>query len=202
MENRNLDSYRGTSGTIVYLTPDFDGPAANWFVQNTDATFSNYIDFGWQTRTVRLYGGMSMALEIEAKEVSVQGSGAAYIVTAMGSDSNPVTLKKEAGGGSGSADTGEVVTAATTSGSKHSVTKTKTISRPTVDAAAFFELPAAASATEYADYVVKDGKGIGGAHTITVTAAGGTIDGAASATITSNYGALVFVSDGTNYSIL
>ena len=108
MENRNLDSYRGTSGTIVYLTPGSDGPAANWFVQNTDSTFSNYIDFGWQTRTVRLYGGMSMALEIEAKEVSVQGSGAAYIVTAMGSDSNPVTLKKEAGGGGGSADTGEI----------------------------------------------------------------------------------------------
>ena len=203
MENRNLDSYRGTSGTIVYLTPDFDGPAANWFVQNTDATFSNYIDFGWQTRTVRLYGGMSMALEVEAKEVSVQGSGAAYIVTAMGSDSNPVTLKKEAGGGGGSADTGEIVTAATTSGSKHSLTMTKTISRPTVDAAAFFELPAAASATAYADYVVKDGKGIAGANTITVTVSGGgNIDGAASATITSNYGALVFVSDGTNWNIL
>ena len=103
----------------------------------------------------------------------------------------------------GSSDTGEVVEAATTSGSKHSVTKTKTISRPTVDAAAFFELPTAAAATAYADYVVKDGKGIAGANTITVTVSGGgNIDGAASATITGNYGALVFVSDGTNWNIL
>lgn len=48
--------------------------------------------------------------------------------------------------------------------------------------------------------VVKDGAGIAGTHNVTVQAAGGsTIDGAGSKVITSNYGAIVVFSDGTNY---
>ena len=48
--------------------------------------------------------------------------------------------------------------------------------------------------------VVKDGSGIAATHNITVNAGGGsTIDGAASATINTNYGSLLVYSDGTNY---
>ena len=106
------------------------------------------------------------------------------------------------GGGGASADTGEIVTAATTSGSKHALTMTKTISKPAADAPAFFELPAAASATAYADYIVKDGGGIAATHNITVSSAGGAIDGATAAVISANYGSLSFISDGTSWSIV
>ena len=98
---------------------------------------------------------------------------------------------------------GEIVSAATTSGAgAHSVTKNKTISNPSSAAAVFLQLPAASSVNDYTDYVIKDGKGDAGSNNITITTAGGTIDGSANTTISSNYGALVFTSDGTNWHII
>ena len=197
---RNYDSTAGTSGGAVTFTPDFDAPAKVWMLQNLSAVDTDVVTFSLVGKDYKVRGGRALKLSLVADSVTISGSGAAYLVRCADVPSAlDATLKASAG--SGSADTGEVVVAATTSGSKHSLTKTKTISRPTVDAAAFFELPAAATAG-FEDYIVKDGKGIGGAHTITISAAGGTIDGAASASITSNYGALVFVSDGTNWNIL
>ena len=47
--------------------------------------------------------------------------------------------------------------------------------------------------------IVKDEAGAAGSHTITITPASGTIDGAASKTITTNYGSLKVYSNGSNY---
>ena len=99
--------------------------------------------------------------------------------------------------------TGETVSAATTSGAgAHSITKNKTISNPSSAAAVFLQLPAATSLKEFSDYVVKDGKGDAGVNPITITSAGGSIDGATSIVINSNYGALVFASDGTDWYLI
>ena len=52
-------------------------------------------------------------------------------------------------------------------------------------------------------YTVKDGLGLASALApITITAAAGTIDGAATATINAPYGALTFVYNGTQWLIL
>jgi hypothetical protein len=48
-------------------------------------------------------------------------------------------------------------------------------------------------------YIVKDISGAASTNNITLTPASGLIDGAASASIASNYGALQIFSDGTNY---
>ena len=96
---------------------------------------------------------------------------------------------------------GEIVEDSTSSGSPHPITLTKTISNPTVSAAVYLQLPAASAATAYYDYIVKDGKGIGGTHSITITTAGGTIDGSTSYVISSNYGTIHFITDGTEWFI-
>lgn len=64
------------------------------------------------------------------------------------------------------------------------------------------QLPPAAVAGE--SFVVKDGGGSAGINAITVSiiSGGGTIDGAATAVINTNYGSLTFVSDGTNYYVI
>ena len=95
--------------------------------------------------------------------------------------------------------TGEIVTAETTSGSPHSITLTKTISNPSVAAAVYLQLPAASAATAYYDYVVKDAKGDAATNNITITSAGGTIDGSASHIISANYGTVHFITDGTEW---
>lgn len=52
-------------------------------------------------------------------------------------------------------------------------------------------------------YVIKDGTGTAGTNTLTIaTTSSQTIDGAASATITANYGRIVVYSDGTNWKTL
>ena len=94
---------------------------------------------------------------------------------------------------------GEIVTAATTSGSPHSITLTKTISNPTSAAAVYLRLPAASAAVAYQDYVVKDGKGDAATNNITITSAGGTIDGSTSYVISTNYGTVHFITDGTEW---
>ena len=95
----------------------------------------------------------------------------------------------------------EIVTAATTSGSPHAITKPRTLSKPTVSAEAFFQLPAATSVTPYYDYLIKDTKGIAATHNITITSAGGAIDGGTSHVLSSNYGMVFLFSDGTNWFI-
>jgi len=100
---------------------------------------------------------------------------------------------------SGPPHTGEIVTAATTSGSPHLITLAKTISNPSVAAAVFFQLPAASSVTPYHDYVVKDGKGDAGVNNITITSAGGTIDGGSNHVLSSNYSTVHLFSDGSNW---
>lgn len=53
--------------------------------------------------------------------------------------------------------------------------------------------------TANAQIVVKDISGAAETNTITVTSASGNVDGSASQTITSNYGSLAFIGDGTNW---
>ena len=95
--------------------------------------------------------------------------------------------------------TGEIITVATTSGSPHLISSAKTISNPSASAAVFFQLPAASSVKPYYDYVVKDGKGDAGSNNITITSAGGTIDGTTNHIISSNYGTVFIFSDGSNW---
>ena len=95
--------------------------------------------------------------------------------------------------------TGEIVTVATTSGSPLLISSAKTISNPSASAAVFFQLPAASSVKPYYDYVVKDGKGDAGSNNITITSAGGTIDGTTNHIISSNYGTVFIFSDGSNW---
>jgi len=51
-------------------------------------------------------------------------------------------------------------------------------------------------------FIVKDESGAAGTNNITINTAGGLIDGAASASLSNNYAALTFKSDGTNYYII
>lgn len=53
-----------------------------------------------------------------------------------------------------------------------------------------------------AQVIVKDISGAAETNTITVTSTSGNVDGAASQTITSNYGSLAFIADGTNWWVL
>lgn len=53
--------------------------------------------------------------------------------------------------------------------------------------------------TANSQIVVKDISGAAETNTITVTSASGNVDGSASQTITSNYGSLSFIADGTNW---
>lgn len=57
-------------------------------------------------------------------------------------------------------------------------------------------LPSPAKDTQV---VVKDISGAAESNTITVSSTSGNVDGSASQTITSNYGSLAFVGDGTNW---
>lgn len=107
--------------------------------------------------------------------------------------------RKAAAKETGPPHAGEIVTAETTSGSPHPITLTKTISNPSVAAAVYLQLPAASAATAYYDYVVKDAKGDAGTNNITITTAGGTIDGSASYVISANYGTVHFITDGTEW---
>jgi len=94
---------------------------------------------------------------------------------------------------------GEIVEDPTSSGSPHPITLTKTISNPSVAAAVYLQLPAASAAVAYQDYVVKDGKGDTATNNITITSAGGTIDGSTSYVISTNYGTVHFITDGTEW---
>jgi hypothetical protein len=107
--------------------------------------------------------------------------------------------RKAAAKETGPPHAGEIVTAETTSGSPHSITLTKTISNPTSAAAVYLQLPAVSAATAYYDYVVKDGKGDAATNNITITSAGGTIDGSTSYVISTNYGTVHFITDGTEW---
>ena len=94
---------------------------------------------------------------------------------------------------------GEIVIAATTSGSPHSIILTKTISNPSVAAAVYLRLPAVSAAVAYQDYVVKDGKGDAATNNITITSTAGTIDGSTSYVISTNYGTVHFITDGIEW---
>ncbi len=98
--------------------------------------------------------------------------------------------------------TGEVIEDPTSAGDQWSITKNKTISKPTSAAAVYFKLPAAAAVNDYTNYVVKDGKGDAATNNILITPVAGDIDGATTVTINANYGALVFTSDGTNWHLI
>lgn len=50
--------------------------------------------------------------------------------------------------------------------------------------------------------VVKDISGAAETNTITITSSSGNLDGSSSQTITSNYGTIAFIGDGTNWWIL
>ena len=198
---RNYDSTAGTSGGAVTFTPDFDAPAKVWMLQNLSAVDTDVVTFSLVGKDYKVRGGRALKLSLVADSVTISGSGAAYLVRCADVPSAlDATLKASAGGG-GSADTGAIVTAATTSGSPHDITKNKTESAPTVAAAAFFRLPNAASVTAWADeYTICDGDNIAGTHPITITSAGGTIGKTAtSTTIVSGEGSKTFYSNGTNW---
>ena len=199
MANRNLYTSGVVSLNANSATVSFSSAAESLYIYNRDA--ANDITCTIEGAVVTVGPGYCKKADCVTSSVSVACAATALVEVYAFEDAEALFDFKPAGGGA--ADTGEVVESATTAGSPHSVTETKTISRPTVPAAAFFQLPAAGSATTYADYIVKDGAGIAGSgHPITVTAAGGTIDGAASDSISSDYGAKVYVSDGTNWNVI
>ena len=68
----------------------------------------------------------------------------------------------------------------------------------TTSSAFTITLPAASSC-KGREYVVQDSAGQAGVNNITVGATAGTINGAATKVISTAYGALVFVSDGSNW---
>jgi len=94
---------------------------------------------------------------------------------------------------------GEIVEDETSSENPHPITLTKTISNPTSAAAVYLRLPAASAAVAYQDYVVKDGKGDAATNNIIITSTAGTIDGTTSYTISTNYGTVHFITDGTEW---
>lgn len=67
----------------------------------------------------------------------------------------------------------------------------------TVGAATAVSIPG--GATRGTIFVIKDGKGDSGTNNITITPTSGTIDGAGSLVISTNFGAARLVSDGVNY---
>ena len=112
-----------------------------------------------------------------------------------------VTHDMGSGGGGAAARTGETVTAATTSGSRHTITKNVTISSPSVAASRFFSLPSPGSATAYDIYELKDGSLNAGTYSIDVNTASGTIDGGSSIVVNVDGAALKFFTDGTNWFV-
>lgn len=114
-------------------------------------------------------------------------------------------MLRAGGGGSGSfgsggspALTGRIVTAAgavTMTAADGIVEVNKTVGAATV-----VNLPA--TPTSFQIQYVKDGKGDAGTNNLTLTPASGTIDGAATLVIGSNYGACGFYWDGTNYMVV
>lgn len=69
-------------------------------------------------------------------------------------------------------------------------------------AAATITIANAANLSAGEKIVIKDTSGAASTNNITVSPAGGTIDGAATAVINTNYGTLTLISDGTNYFIV
>jgi hypothetical protein len=94
---------------------------------------------------------------------------------------------------------GEIVTAPTLPWGQHSITLTKTISNPSAASGVYLLLPAVSAAVAYQDYVVKDGKGDAAINNITITSAGGTIDGSTSYVVSTNYGTVHFITDGIEW---
>lgn len=70
----------------------------------------------------------------------------------------------------------------------------------TVGAATAVSLPATPSTGRI--YAVKDGKGDASTNNITITPAAGTIDGAATLVITTNYGAAFMIYNGTQWNVI
>lgn len=66
-------------------------------------------------------------------------------------------------------------------------------------AATVVNLPVGATNQEF---VIKDGKGDAAANNITVTPAAGTIDGAATHVISTNYGSATYIYNGTSWSVI
>jgi hypothetical protein len=71
-----------------------------------------------------------------------------------------------------------------------------------VDSSAARTITPLASPATGAKYVIKDNVGSAATNTITITPSGKNIDGAASATITSNYGSITIVYNGTQWNII
>lgn len=89
-----------------------------------------------------------------------------------------------------------------TSGSSYAMDRNETwvVVNKTVGSATTVTLVASPIAGHVA--VVKDGKGDAGANNITIQSASGTIDGAASKAIGSNFGSMVFGYNGTEWNVL
>lgn len=69
----------------------------------------------------------------------------------------------------------------------------------TVGAASAVAFPAGVTGQEF---IIKDGKGDAAANNITVTPAAGTIDGAATSVISTNYGSATYVYNGTSWNVI
>ena len=69
----------------------------------------------------------------------------------------------------------------------------------TVGAASAVALPAGATGLTF---VIKDGKGDAGANNITISPAAGTIDGAATNVIATNYGSRELIYNGTQWNVI
>jgi hypothetical protein len=84
----------------------------------------------------------------------------------------------------------------------YSVPTNSTFITVTAGAAVALTLPAPSAALTGWMPGVKDKSGNANTYNITVTPASGTIDGAASYTISANYGRVRFLCDGTNYFVI
>ena len=201
MANQNLKSVVATvSGSPFYWGAGTEVEA--WILRNFDA--SNSLTFNVGGRDVVVSPKGFKRVNCVDDSITITGNGEFNVIALENGEAEVERLATGTGSGSGSTPSGETVTAATSSGSPHDITEQKTVSNPTVSAAAFFRLPDAATGDPWVEYVIKDGKKIAGtaANIITVTSAGGTLDGQTSETISTDGGAKRFFSDGTNWIVL
>lgn len=206
---RNYEAWSGTSGGSVSLTPDFDAPAKVWLFQNTSSTATDVITFTLVGQDIKVRGGQTLKIALVADSVAVAGSGAGYVVRAADVPSSlDVSIESAGSGGGGSSTpTQEYLSSATVAIS--AMVDTVLIQKS--GAPCTVTLPAITAALDGNITSIKmevaDVAGAAGTHTITIQPnAGDTgtlINGAANATITSNYGSVTLQAvnyDGITYT--
>lgn len=146
--------------------------------------------------------GPQLTRSAASPEGVVSGNLGSLALNSNGSAGTSAYVKSA---GSGSTGWSAIMTAsiATASSFPYAVTGAETIVLVAGSGARGITIPAANSATSvWRVITIKDSAGNAGSGTITITPVSGNIDGAATATITINYGAITVVSDGSNWFII